>query len=146
MTNIPILNKNVQKVHEWLNDIQDYAGWERDEDAAALAILRATLHELRDHIPLNDLAHFSAQLPLIIRGLLFESWDPSSTLISERHLDDFLERISDSLPEIYRYIDVENAVKAVISTLQAKLGIGGMEKIQKNLPHSIREIFVRELI
>lgn len=143
MTNIPILNKNIQTVHEWLNDIQDYAGWERDQDTAALAILRATLHELRDHIQLDDLAHFSAQLPLIIRGLLFESWDPSNTLVAERHLEDFLERIADSLPDTYRYIDIENAVKAVISTLHARLGAGEMEKIEKNLPHKIRQLFIR---
>ena len=84
MSNTLIIDKSAQKAKEWLHDIQKLAGWSNEEEAKALAFLRATLHELRDNLLIDDLAHFSSQLPLLIRGLLFEQWNPNSSTLRER--------------------------------------------------------------
>jgi uncharacterized protein (DUF2267 family) len=47
---------------------------------------------------LNDLAHFSAQLPTVIRGILFEGWNPNHSLRKE---GEFAESIKAHLPQVY---------------------------------------------
>jgi uncharacterized protein (DUF2267 family) len=140
----PILRKSIEKMNTWLHEIQINAGWV-NESALALAVLRATLHELRDHLLLNELAHFSAQLPLIVRGIFFENWQPSKQRIKERHLKDFLNTIYGNLPETYQDLDIKSAVEAVFVVLKSKLGAGEVEKISNNLPHGIRD-FIMEVL
>ena len=40
--------------------------------------LRAVLQTLRDQLPVNEAVHFASQLPLLLRGLLFEEWRPAN--------------------------------------------------------------------
>jgi uncharacterized protein (DUF2267 family) len=94
---LPILRKNIQKTSMWLYDIGDSCDWEEPDQQRALAILRATLQELRDLLPLGNMAHLSAQLPLFIRGLFFEGWNPQRNPSKGRKKDAFLESIEDHL-------------------------------------------------
>jgi uncharacterized protein (DUF2267 family) len=47
-----------------------------DNDRAAYAALRAILHALRGLMRVDDIAHLGAQLPMLIRGICYEGWDP----------------------------------------------------------------------
>ncbi len=74
--------------------------------AGCLAILRATLH---DRLPVEETAQLAAQLPMLIRGLYFEGWDPTGKPVKERHREDFLGRMQ---REMERYdIDPERAAR-----------------------------------
>ena len=141
-----MLNKSMNKIHEWLHKIQSLAGWRTYDEGRALAFLRATLHELRDNSPIENLAHFSTQLPLIARGLLFEEWVPSRPLLRERKREEFLYGVYSHLPDVYQPDlyqdeDPETAVLAVLQTLMSKMDINEILKLQKVLPHGIRELF-----
>lgn len=41
------------------------------------AMLRAVLHELRDHLTVEQTAAFGDALPALIRGIFYEDWHPS---------------------------------------------------------------------
>ena len=43
----------------------------------ALSALGAGLKALRDRLTIEEAAQFAARLPLLIRGLFFEGWDPT---------------------------------------------------------------------
>ncbi len=74
MTKLDVLDTTVQKTHEWLRDIKDELGF--DNDHAAYAALRATLHGLRDLLVTDQVARFGAQLPMLVRGIYYEGWNP----------------------------------------------------------------------
>jgi uncharacterized protein (DUF2267 family) len=67
MTKLSVLDTTVQKTHEWLRDIKEGLGF--DNDRAAYAALRATLHGLRDLLATDQVARFGAQLPMLVRGI-----------------------------------------------------------------------------
>jgi uncharacterized protein (DUF2267 family) len=73
----------MQKTHEWLNQVGDELGF--DNEHAAYAALRATLHAVRDRLPVELVAHFGAELPLLIRGIYYDGWHPSVARLRESH-------------------------------------------------------------
>jgi uncharacterized protein (DUF2267 family) len=138
MTYPRILQKNLHRVQEWLYDIEDYGGW--SDTTTSLTCLRIVLHHLRDHLPPANLAHLSAQLPLFIRGLLFENWNPEHKPVKERKRDEFLDAIAQDL-ENHPEISADQAVQAVFCTLQRKISEGEIEKLKSVLPNPISALF-----
>jgi len=65
-TGLEVLDRTWHKTHEWVNDLRDRLGWSSDRDA--LRLLRATLHQIRDRVHVNETAQLSAQLPIMIRA------------------------------------------------------------------------------
>src|ERR1044071_3842268 len=59
MAKAAVLDSAMQKTHEWLKQVGDELGF--DNEHAAYAALRATLHALRDRLPLELVAHFGAE-------------------------------------------------------------------------------------
>jgi uncharacterized protein (DUF2267 family) len=82
MRQVNIFTKNTQKANVWLKQIGKHAGC--IDSKKSLSVLRATLHHLRDNIPIENVLHLSAQLPLVIRGLLFENWHLSEFPMKEK--------------------------------------------------------------
>ena len=78
MTGLDVFDRTLQKSHEWLDDIR----YELDfsERKQAYRALRSTLHGLRDCLTSEDAAHRGAQLPMLIRGLYYEGWNPALRL------------------------------------------------------------------
>ena len=48
------------------------------------------LHAVRDRIGPENAAHLWARLPMLIRGLYYEGWDPTGKPTKERHEAQFL--------------------------------------------------------
>lgn len=142
-----IFTSNVQKALEWVNEIEQLAGLE--SQAYALAALRAVLHELRDHLPVIEAAHLSAQLPLIIRGIYFEGWQPNHVPIKQRNREQFLYNIQENINQYARSTfdeeDVEDITKAVLNTFFTRIDKNEVAKLCSILPSSISN-FLEETI
>ena len=65
----------VNTAHVWLRAVADRLG--TDDRAFALRALRAWLHTVRDRLDVAVAAHFSAQLPELLRGIFYEGWVPA---------------------------------------------------------------------
>lgn len=76
MTLHPTIAHGVQQLQEWLKELADNGGFASEGEA--YAVLRAVLHQARDRrLTLEEAVDLGAQLPLIVRGIYFEGWQPS---------------------------------------------------------------------
>jgi uncharacterized protein (DUF2267 family) len=132
-----ILNKNIHKAYIWLHDIDDKL--HLDSLDSSLATLRVVLHEIRDHIPVNDSAHLSAQLPTFIRGLYYENWKPSIVPVKDRSAEHFVNDVANAL-SMHPEIEAKEAIEAVFETLSGYIDLNEIDKIILLLPKHIRSL------
>lgn len=140
MTKISLLNKNINLVHEWLNEFNKNFGFEPEEKDKSFIVLRYMLQEIRDNLPIENLAHFSAQLPTFIRGLLFEAWNPNILIPKERKAENFITSVQKKLPADLKHIDIDLALQATFATLENKISPAEVGKIINLLPRHIRHM------
>ena len=129
------IDETVQQTYVWINEVADHFHGDRHQ---GLKILRAFLHLLRDHLSTDELAQLAAQLPLLVRGVFYEGWDPSHPLQHERNAQAFLERfVSESG---VRAMDSHDAVKAASSVLKRHVSGGEYAQVVGALPAHVREL------
>jgi uncharacterized protein (DUF2267 family) len=127
----------VQTLQEWLKELQTEG--ELADEAAAYAILRSVLHQLRDRLTLEEGVDLGAQLPLIVRGLYFEGWRPRAVPRKVRSKEKFLDELSkDILPHTY---PVEWAVSTVFALLARHCDPGEISDVIGQLPAEIKELW-----
>lgn len=74
---VSVIDRTVAKTYEWLERL--CRELETDDRQHAYMTLRAVLHAMRDRIGPEVSVHLAAQLPLLVRGIFYEGWDPSRT-------------------------------------------------------------------
>jgi uncharacterized protein (DUF2267 family) len=123
-------NAGRAKTYEWLRLVSERAGLE--DNHRAYQALRAVIHALRDRVEPDVAAHFSAQLPLLIRGAFYEGWDPAKTPM-RLSLAEFLERVEKEA-NLKGRSAAEDAARAVLSVCWDELGQGTMDHLISVLP------------
>jgi uncharacterized protein (DUF2267 family) len=138
---VEALSSSMQKTNEWIRDVARELG--DDNRHHAYAALRATLHTLRDRLSLEQNAHLSAQLPLVLRGTYFEGWRPSETPQRFRTQEDFFENIRremrDTTP-LFRE-RCEDAVAASLTVIARYVDAGTSGKLMDTLPRELRALW-----
>lgn len=135
---IQVFERTTHEAHEWVNDLAGRTGWISDRDV--LRLLRVVLARIRDHLPVNEMAQFSAQLPIILRGMFFEGWQPKATPVRERHAADFLAAIEESVGDVLDYRGVTD-VKAVFNLINGRISRGEVEDVRACLPQELRDLW-----
>jgi uncharacterized protein (DUF2267 family) len=135
---LEVIDQTVHLTHEWLNELAERLGW--TSRRSALRMLRVTLHHLRDHMMVDELAQFSAQLPLLIRGMMFEGWVPKKTPIKERRAEDFIAHIEAEFQQSEEYRGPAD-IRCVFDLLNARITRGEVEDIRATLPEDIRGLW-----
>jgi len=95
---------------------------------------------LRDRLPLEEASHLGAQLPLLIRGVYYDQWQPEVQPTRERHQEEFLARVADELTDV-RPVNVKDAVQAVFKVLARHIAEGQARKVAGALPAEIRALW-----
>lgn len=133
---LAIFDHSLQTANEWLNDINDQIGPDRQR---AYHALRAVLQSLRDRLTVEEAADLAAQLPLLIRGIYYEGWVPAKTPVKQRSAEEFLttvgERLSGGPP-----INAEEATRAVFSVLKKHTESGEIDDVAAMLPKHVRHM------
>ncbi len=137
-TTSPIYNSMIAKTNEWLRDIQNELDWPDPEKA--FKALRVVLHTLRDRLPLKEVTDLSAQLPMLVRGLYFEGWNPLRSPSRIKHIDEFTHQVNSHFPE-FEYAEPQEITRAVLTTLSNHVSAGEIEDVMGCLPKELRELW-----
>ena len=135
---LEVLDSTLQKTHQWIDSIALDSHSDRH---TAYQALRAVLQTLRDRLPPQEAAHFSAQLPLLIRGIFYEGYRPSEVPVALSR-DEFLERVRQKIVT-GRSVDALSLTKQVFSAMDGFLCEGELEKIVEVLPRDFLDLFPR---
>lgn len=135
---LEVIDHSVHLTHEWINELAERLDW--SSKRSTLRLLRVTLHHIRDHLLVEELAQMSAQLPVMIRGFLFEGWVPKQTPIKERSAGDFVGFVTHQMGDTAEYRGRDDII-CVFDLLNARLSRGEVEDIRGNLPEAVRDVW-----
>jgi uncharacterized protein (DUF2267 family) len=137
MTELHAFDHTLQTSREWLRDLQ--ARLQCDPNAA-YAALRAGLHVIRDHLPLNEAVDLAAQLPMLIRGMYFDGWRPNRKQRRARHLESYQQLVAEQLSP-RGDLDPAAVLPAVMHVLSLHVSRGEVTDVMACLPREIQEIW-----
>jgi uncharacterized protein (DUF2267 family) len=135
---LDVIDTTVQKTYAWLNELgAELGGITRRE---AYHVLRGFLHALRDRLVVDEAVQLGAQLPMLVRGLYYEGWDPSRTpekLRRQEFVDHFVREAA--MPDL---VHPEKAVQVAAGTLRRRISEGEYEEVVVSLPADLRGLLV----
>jgi uncharacterized protein (DUF2267 family) len=134
-----IFGQTMEKTHLWLVAVMKELHW-TDEHKAYLA-LRAVLHTLRDRLTVEEAADLAAQLPMLVRGLYFEGWNPRGKPVKERHEEGFFYHVMTYF-NFDEKIEPREVVRAVFAVIRTHVSIGEIDDIKHILPGELRALWV----
>jgi|SRR5690606_10521418 len=135
---LPVFDKTLQTTHIWLDEIMDRLGPDRQ---VAWKVLSTVLHKLRDRLPVDAAAHLGAQLPLLVRGVYYDQYQPAGQPSECRTREEFVAEVAEWLSDT-RPVDPEAAIAAVFDVLSRHLDAGQIEKTRCILPEPIRRMWL----
>lgn len=137
-TGLETFDTAVQKADLWLKEIM--VELNTDSRRIAYMSLRAVLHALRDRLIVDEAVDLGAQLPLLIKGIYYDEWNPSSTPVKDRHIDDFLAHIKEN----YRadgQVDMEKTARAVFTILKKRITEGELKDVKGMMPNELKVLW-----
>ena len=132
---LEVFDKTIQTTNSWLNEITEVLGPDRQ---LAWKVLSTVLHKLRDRLPVDVAAHLGAQLPLLVRGVYYDQFQPAKQPSSCRDLDEFVAEVQEWLTDV-RPVNAKDAVDAVFALLSRHVPEGQLVIVRNSLPGSIRD-------
>ena len=139
-TGLEVFDKTLQTTNIWLDQIGEQIGPDRHH---AWHVLRAVLHSLRDRLPLGSAVHLGAQLPMLVRGMYYDSWHPSDKPTKEHTREAFVGHVAEALKGT-RPTNPDLATRAVLGVLATHVTAEQMAKIKAALPGPIRGLWSGE--
>jgi uncharacterized protein (DUF2267 family) len=128
----------LQKTNEILGEIEDDLGWTNRRNQAYLA-LRVVLHALRDRLPIIESANFSAQLPILMKGIFYDGWSPEKLPIKMTK-EEFIIRIRTEFP-FSMDVSIEQMIKVVFSRIFKHINPEVSQSLKKSLPDDFGDFF-----
>ncbi|MBE1490262.1 uncharacterized protein (DUF2267 family) [Plantactinospora soyae] len=133
-----VFESSLDKTNLILKDIEQAYGWPKERRNQSYAALRTVLHLLRDRLPVQESVHFSAQLPMLVRGIYFEGWDPSIVPV-KLNREEFLYEVRAGFP-----FDVEggpgSVVTTVLNALRRHITEGEWDDVKSTMPKDLTRI------
>jgi uncharacterized protein (DUF2267 family) len=138
VTGLEVFDTTLQKTHVWLNDILAELG--ADDRHLAYGALRAALHALRDRLTVPAAVHLGAQLPMLIRGLYYDGWDPNGKPV-KAHRAEFLDVIREHFRASPQRPDPERIARAVFKVVARHVSAGEVQNVRDILPKELRDLW-----
>jgi uncharacterized protein (DUF2267 family) len=134
---LDVFDKTLQTTHIWLNEIQAELGPDRQ---LAWKVLSVVLHKLRDRLPVPLAVHLGAELPLLVRGVYYDQFQPSKQP-TDWDRDEFVAEVQQGLTDI-RPVNAQQAISAVLAVLSHHMPRGQIEKVKNALPENLRQSWI----
>ncbi len=139
-TNILSLDRAIQSAILWLNDVQQELEW--DNRDMVYKATKAVLQTIRDRLPIEELVHFLANLPMVMKGMLMDGYDYKGKPLKIKTIEEFYDAIQLNYDSQRRdTVSPDEAARGVINMLYKKVGEGEMRKVADNMPIKIRPLF-----
>ena len=136
-TGLDVFDKTLQTTNIWLNEIMERVGPDRQ---VAWKLLSVVLHKLRDRLPVELAAHLGAQLPLLIRGVYYDQYEPAKMPTDCDTPEEFTAEVAEWLSDV-RPIDPNEAIAAVFGVLDRHLSDGQIAKVRNALPRPLKMVW-----
>lgn len=137
-TGLPVFDNTVQQTNLWLKSITTKLGV--DDRHLAYSLLKGTLHALRDRIGPENAVHLGAQLPILLRGVYYEGWRPTTTPTRERQVSEFIDHVRRELPK-GTHFDIELGVRTVMEVMWEKIDAEEVAKLIRIVPEDLRQLW-----
>ena len=134
---LDVYDRTLDTTHIWLNEICNDLGPDKQ---VAWKVLSTVLHKLRDRLTVNLAAHLGAQLPLLIRGIYYDQFEPGHMPSELRSREDFVGEVAEWLSDT-RPVDPGEAVRSVFRVLSRHISEGQINKVRDALPKSLRRLW-----
>ena len=95
---------------------------------------------MRDWLSLEEAADLSAQLPLLLRGLYFEGWNPSISPVSKRSKHYFILSLTKRLGHDAD-VEIDKAITAVFGLLDRHISLGEIVQVRNSMKKSLRQLW-----
>jgi uncharacterized protein (DUF2267 family) len=130
---VDAVERSVHKTNQWLSELDGELG--SDDREEAWRVLRVYLRLLRDELTISEAAQLAAQLPIVLRGVFYEGFDPDAEH-KLRSREQFLARFAEEaqLDDPARY------AQAATSVLRSHVSAGEMEDVLAQLPSAVRQV------
>src|SRR5438067_5265966 len=135
---LDVFDRTVEITHVWLNEICNDLGPDKQ---LAWKVLSTVLHKLRDRLTVNLAAHLGAQLPLLVRGVYYDQFEPSRMPTEFRSREEFIAEVAEWLSDT-RPVDPVEAIRSVFRVLSRHISEGQINKVRDALPKSLRQMWV----
>jgi uncharacterized protein (DUF2267 family) len=135
-TGLDVFDKTIQTTNIWLGEIMSDLGPDRQ---VAWKVLSVVLHKTRDRLTVELAAHLSAELPLLIRGVYYDQYEPARQPV-KCDLDEFIAEVGEWLSDI-RPVNPSDAIRAVFAVLSRHVPAGQIAKVQHALPQDLQDFW-----
>jgi uncharacterized protein (DUF2267 family) len=127
-------------IHATLAGLRDVAtGLDSEDHHEGYKALRATLHVLRDRLPVDEAAQLAAQLPNLLRGVYYEGWDPSRTPTRFHTREQLLDRVA-AEGAFHGHTEASYAMAAALTVLRRRISAGELADVAAVLPRDIADL------
>jgi len=140
-TILPVFQNSLAKTDEWLAEINDDLGW--SDKKKAWTALRSVLHVLRDRLTIEEATDLAAQLPMLIRGMYFEGWNPSKPQTRIRKADEFVDLVTQNFTayDLGDFLEPQDIARSVLQVLANHVSAGEIKDVIHSLPEGLRELW-----
>jgi uncharacterized protein (DUF2267 family) len=105
----------------------------------SFAMLRAVLHELRDHLSVEQAAAFGAMLPALVRGIFYEGWHPANDPPRIPAPNAFTKGVTRRLAP--HHVPPETIVTDVLAVLSLHIDAAALNEALDRCPEGLRAIW-----
>jgi uncharacterized protein (DUF2267 family) len=141
-TGLRVFDETLHATNTWLHEITSRMGW--DDREKGYRLLRLSLHAIRDRLPVVEAAHLSAQLPLLLRGVFFESWRPSQVPVQVHEVEEFLAPLRKGFAS-ERDFDAEAAFREVVDVMRMHVSAGELEDVRRVMPDELKRLWATDV-
>jgi len=134
---LDVFDKTLHITNTWLAQIMKETGKERH---VAWHALGTVLRAVRDRVTTGLAAHLGAQLPMLIRGLYYDQWNPAQEPTKWRSRDEFLGVIAAGFRGM-EGVDPAVAAQAVFRVLDHSLAPGQVDNVRSAMPEDVRALW-----
>lgn len=131
-----------------MNDLAEKLGHTSEQEREQVArILRAAMHSIRDSIDLHENLHVIAQLPMALKALYVDRWEPMEKPHRPRTIEDFKELVKAYQRKYGEqnfnwHEGTDQIFQTVMKCLRTYISTGEAIHIMDQLPKEVKELIV----